>query len=89
MIFIADRIESLKNKKFKKIYIQLTQENYSRLNEIQSFIKNYPGKDHIIFFDSKNRKAFETKGFQRIEYGIDIIDKLKKLAGKNNVKIKM
>lgn len=89
MIFIADRIESLKKKKFKKIYIQLTQENYSRLNEIQSFIKNYPGKDHVIFFDSKNRKAFETKGFQRIEYGIDIIDKLKKLAGKNNVKIKM
>lgn len=41
--FIADRIEPLKTRKFKKIYIQLTQENSYRLNEIQTFIKKYPG----------------------------------------------
>lgn len=87
--FIADRIEPLKTRKFKKIYIQLTQENSYRLNEIQTFIKKYPGKDHVIFFDSDSRKAFEMQGFHRIEYGSDIIDKLKIIAGRDNVKTKM
>ncbi len=86
---IANRIESLKSKKFKKLYLQITEENRTCLEEIKKVIKKYPGKDHIIFYDSREKKSFEIQGYHRIECAVDIIEKIKKIAGNDNVKIKI
>lgn len=35
------------------------------------------------------KKSFEIQGYHRIECAVDIIEKIKKIAGNDNVKIKI
>lgn len=85
---IADKIESLKRKNFKKIYLQLEGRDSEVLKDIKQIIRNYPGRDRVIFFDRKNQRAFELEGYKYVSSDEIVIRKLKELLGLENIKIK-
>lgn len=83
---LADKIESLKEKRFKKLYIQICED--SNLKEIKYLIKKYPGKDTVIFFDKLKQRAFELESYKHISADPLVLKRLAEVAGKDNIKIK-
>lgn len=71
--------------KRRVLYIKLAEKNFSLVLKL---LKEYEGEEEVLFFKESSDGFFKNKNLRGVKIEENLIEKLKKLIGKENFKIK-